>query len=218
VTNDELITFLDALVDSGREEEALRHQPRFEAEAVFGRDKHGHFVLKPDSDGHEWLPNAPAVLVDWETAVAYARWETGRTGRPWRLPRELEWEKAARGVDRRLYPWGNSFDPSWCVQRDGLETPMPQVVEAFPGDESPYGVRGLAGNVHEWCLDRFRPDGPRLEPISAEEAPGEGEEHGRSFKGGSWHSAKRWARAACRGVVPAHVREAVLGFRLARTY
>jgi serine/threonine protein kinase/formylglycine-generating enzyme required for sulfatase activity len=217
VTNGELIAFLDALVDSGREEEALRYQPRFEAEAVFGRDPRGRFVLKPDSDGHEWLPDVPAVLVDWEAAVAFTRWERARTGRPWRLPRELEWEKAARGADGRLYPWGNSFDPSWCAQRDVLERPMPQVVEAFPGDESPYGVRGMAGNVHEWCLDPFRRDGPRLEPIDAEEVPGVGEEHGRSLRGGSWHSAMRWARAACRAVVPAHVREAVVGFRLVRS-
>jgi serine/threonine protein kinase/formylglycine-generating enzyme required for sulfatase activity len=217
VTNGELLAFLNALVDSGREEEALRYHPRFGSETAFGRDERGRFVLVPDSDGHEWLPGAPAVLVDWETAMAYCRWESERTGLSWRLPRELEWEKTARGVDGRIYPWGDRFDPSWGVLRDSVERPMPQVVDAFPVDESPYGVRGLAGNVHDWCLDRFRSEGPRLEPVSAAEVPLVGEDHGRSLRGGCWHAGERWARTASRGVVPAHVRESVLGFRLARS-
>ena len=56
-------------------------------------------------------------MVDWHGAQAFAAWESARTGQPWRLPRELAWEKAARGVDGRFYPWGDGFDPSWASMR-----------------------------------------------------------------------------------------------------
>ena len=66
----------------------------------------------------QWLPEWPVVQVDWHGAAAYLAWWAERTGRPWRLPGELEWEKAARGIDGRFYPWGDFLDPSWCRMRD----------------------------------------------------------------------------------------------------
>ena len=58
--------------------------------------------LHPDEDGRDWHPDWPVRLVSAEDAAAFAAWESARTGQAWRLPHELEWEKAARGVDRRL--------------------------------------------------------------------------------------------------------------------
>ena len=104
--------------------------------------------------------NMPVVRVDWWDAFAYAHWRGGR------LPTEQEWEKAARGRQGNLYPWGNEAD--WTQVNGGGDHPesggaAPGVndikpdgtmywceVDTFPGDSSPYNVKGMAGNVSEW--------------------------------------------------------------------
>lgn len=63
--------------------------------------------------------NHPVVRIDHDDAVAYCAWLAGETGRPFRLPTEAEWEKAARGTDGRTYPWGNAFDPDRCNTLEG---------------------------------------------------------------------------------------------------
>jgi formylglycine-generating enzyme required for sulfatase activity len=67
----------------------------------------------------EGKANHPVVRVDHDSAVAYAEWLSRETGKKYRLPTETEWEKAARGMDGRLYPWGNRFDPSRCNTLEG---------------------------------------------------------------------------------------------------
>jgi serine/threonine-protein kinase len=98
------------------------------------------------------------VSVSWQDAVAFCEWRSNKDGRVYRLPTELEWEKAARGVDGRAYPWGHRFDPSLCNMSSSLEEgPSSQASERFPSDESIYGVRGTAGNVRDWTAST----GPR---------------------------------------------------------
>jgi formylglycine-generating enzyme required for sulfatase activity len=67
----------------------------------------------------EGQANHPVVRISHEGAVAYTEWLAGETGKPYRLPTEAEWEKAARGTDGRLYPWGNTFDPDRCNTLEG---------------------------------------------------------------------------------------------------
>jgi formylglycine-generating enzyme required for sulfatase activity len=127
---------------------------------VWQRGAEGRFEL-PASWDSRWPVNG----VSWYDAVDYCRWRTAQAkarGEPWHfdLPSEAEWEKAARGADGRQYPWGSSFDPTFCLSlttRSGTEKVGldPEPVLRFVRDESPYGVRDLAGNVMEWCAGTF---------------------------------------------------------------
>ena len=226
VTNRQYIAFLDDLVESGREEEALRHVPRERGGAVdelgamvYGRDAQGRFVLRPDADGDIWEPEYPVCMVNWFGAQAYSRWFAARTGEAWRLPSELEWEKAARGVDGRFFPWGDGFDPSWCCMRDSHQGPMlPAVVDTFPVDESPYSVRGMAGNMRDWCADVYKKEGPPTPSQCIELAPVLHQSgSSRVVRGGSWVSDPRFARLANRVRFSPAGANNDLGLRLSRT-
>ena len=225
VTNREYIAFLDDLVAQGREDEALRHAPRERAGTVgelgsliYGYEG-GHFCLRPDADGDVWLPDWPVCMVDWHGSVAFAAWQAARTGQAWRLPHELEWEKGARGVDGRFYPWGDGFDPSWCHMRDSHRgRPLLAEVGGYPVDESVYGVRDLAGNVRDWMANVYQADGDvwdadRLSPGQGTAEAGDD----RVVRGGSWFGRPAGARVADRVRFTPDVRSFNLGLRLVRT-
>ena len=104
--------------------------------------------------GNEQLP---VVGVSWFEAFAYCRWLSEVADKSYRLPTEAEWEKAARGTDGRLYPWGNTFDVSRSNTRTTkVERTLP-VGEHSPQGDSPYGCAEMAGNVSEWTSSQFRP-------------------------------------------------------------
>lgn len=231
VTHGEYLHFLNTLVDEGREDEALRHAlrerdplPGEPGPMAYGRDKAGHFHLRPDAQGELWDPDWPVFLVSWHQARAYAAWLAARTGQSWRLPSELEWEKAGRGVDGRLFPWGDFPDPSFCcMQGSRPGPPRPAPVQSFPIDESVYGVRGLAGNVREWTLDLDEPKGTAGPAVAAGRAllklPPEEPDAAlyAVTRGGSWFSTARYARLAGRSLTHPSMRNNALGFRLARS-
>lgn len=141
--------------------------------------------------------NHPVVLVSYRDAVAYADWLSEKTGDNWRLPTELEWEKAARGTDGRWFPWGLEFDPMLLNSHDqGPFDTMP--VGSFPEGASPYGALDMAGQVYEWTSDRA----------------GEGR---RIVKGGSWDDKGCGVcRAAARHGRPETIKHILIGFRLVR--
>ena len=219
VTNRAFIVFLDDLVRQGREEEALRHAPRergahgAQGAPIYGRGPEGQFQLKADADGDLWEPDWPVVMVTFSAAQAYAAWRAARDGMPWRLPWEMEWEKAARGVDGRHFPWGAWMDPTWCNMRESRPSGSRMAtVGTFPMDESPYGVRGMAGNVYDWCLDDFSDEGPEIEGTAWH--PRDGSSHLKVIRGGSWDSSEGKCRSAYRSSASTDTRSALMGFRL----
>jgi serine/threonine-protein kinase len=225
VTNREYLAFLDDLAASGREEEALRHVPRERAArledpgpALYARREDGTFFLQADADGDVWDPDWPVMHVDWFGARAYARWRAERTGLAWRLPGDLESERIARGVDGRIFPWGNAFDPTWCHVLDSHPArPLLAVVDSCPVDESPWGVRGVGGNVRQWCLDAFRADGPAVTDGRAPAPVDPGEDLAvRVTRCGDWFGQARLARVCTRSRDLPQVRASILGFRVVR--
>ncbi len=159
VTMGEYLSFLDALRhdDPGQ---AWRRSPR--RESGF-RDDAGQYLRRPgpgeryelplrDSDGDLWDARWPVSSISWEDATAYVAWRRGVDLRPWALPTEAQWEKAARGVDGRFYPWGDVFDATLCSMRYSRPgRPQCRPVGDSPGDVSVYGVCDMAGTIREWC-------------------------------------------------------------------
>ena len=109
----------------------------------------------------------PVVGISREAAQAYCEWIGRIRKRPCRLPTVEEWEKAARGTDGRLYPWGNSFMKDFAFTHENAEARKTFGLWAkpgsFPADVSPYGVFDMAGNVREWTATDF-PDGEGVFP------------------------------------------------------
>ena len=159
-------------------------------------------VPERDRDGDAWDPRWPVMGICWEDAAAYAAWRASVDGLPWRLPTEDEWEKSARGVDGRLYPWGDDFDATLCNMRASHpDRPWPLPVGARRSDTSVYGVRDVAGNQLEFCGD------PRYGSNDAM----------RATRGGAWTSDGMRCRLTWRtGYRPTVVRT-VAGFRLVRS-
>ena len=155
VTCAEYFAFLDALPP----EQARARSPRDGGRPLFEPDGDGRWHLPArDPDGDLWLADWPVFNVSYQDAEAYAVWRSARDGVRYRLPRDDEWEKAARGPDGRIYPWGDHFDASFCCVRGSVpEDPLPQPVGRFPLDASPYGVRDLAGGIREWVDAWFEP-------------------------------------------------------------
>ena len=227
VTNAAYLAFLNELVASGREPEALAACPRValgrtragEDALAFARDDGGAFHLAPSAasvaDELLW----PVAFVSWRGAARYARWLAARTGKSWRLPGELEWEKAARGVDGRLVPWGDFVDPSFACMLGSHPGPLSRApIDAYELDTSPYGVRGLGGNVRDWCLDVWKPGGPEVrDGAVVVTIPLDSDASLRVARGGTWTTAPTFCRAAARFAAGPAERFGGVDFRLARS-
>lgn len=227
VTIGEYVEFLNALVADGREQEALVAAPRSSGQQqelgqlLLEREGNGNFFIPTNNYfGIPWKAEWPVIFVDWYGAAAYAKWKASIRDRPYRLPMEFEWEKAARGVDGRRYPWGDFLDPTWCRM---LEThasfPTMAPAGSYPIDESPYGVRDAAGNQRDWCLDVPSEQGPPL--TESGRLIGYPDSHEawnvREVRGGNFLDSPLMCWSYHRvGVIP-NLRDYIISFRTARS-
>jgi formylglycine-generating enzyme required for sulfatase activity len=173
----------------------------------------GAVPVPPTYEGKSWDTQReqvehPVVNVSWYAAKAYAEWLATMTGEPWRLPTEEEWEKAARGKDGRIYPWGDEWEENAANVR-ARPPRQTSPIGAYPGDVSPYGIYDMAGNVSEWTGTMY--------PLEWDDSyTGEHIKRVRyALKGGSWLLTPRRARAADHSVDHADSVGSSSGMRLA---
>ena len=157
-------------------------------------------------------PEQPVVGVTWTDAVAFCDWLSRTRGRPHRLPREAEWERAARGgLDGARYPWGDEPPGRWFGDGRG---PLPAPPRVGREPVNGFGLTDLAGVVHEWCLDWYAADAYRAEPVRAPVGPLDGSR--RVSRGGAWRHQEPWSPVAHRSSLPPLLRYSDYGFRVAR--
>ena len=184
---------------------------------------------QPASSGFrtwKWQDTHPIVNVAWQDAAAYADWAGAA------LPTEAEWEKAARGGDRRVFPWGDAWPPPEGAGNfadvtfrdlrmrsrfflDGYTDGFAFTAPAGTFAANPYGLHDMAGNVREWCADWYGP--AYYKQASPRNPAGPATGVWRVVRGGDWHSATPWGfRAAARGDyihLPVGTSSCVVGFR-----
>ncbi|NIM13975.1 MAG: SUMF1/EgtB/PvdO family nonheme iron enzyme [Candidatus Aminicenantes bacterium] len=160
-------------------------------------------------------PDQPVVGVSWNDAVAFCNWLSEKKGENYRLPTEAEWEKAARGTDARIYPWGNTEPDIRMVNfSQPYVSGKPMPIGYYAGGMNPlYGTMEMAGNVAEWCcdwydenyyrnfVDNHNPDGP----LSGQR---------KVVRGGSWMDNAFLLRCTARSSYPPHTQREFIGFRV----
>jgi formylglycine-generating enzyme required for sulfatase activity len=140
----------------------------------------------------ELYANRPVTYVTWYGADAYCR-SIGR-----RLPTEAEWERAARGFEGRLYPWGNAWDPDRARTSRPTNQGGPEPVNAFPTGVTPEGVFNMAGNVSEWVFDWYSETYYREVPANVIDPRGPASGTRKVFRGGDWDALPLFARSVHR--------------------
>jgi formylglycine-generating enzyme required for sulfatase activity/predicted nucleic acid-binding Zn ribbon protein len=157
---------------------------------------------RPSYYGNQVYSDHPVVYVTWRNASSYCHWAGGR------LPTEAEWEKAARGTDGRLFPWGNQVPQPNHANYGARDT---EAVGSYPEGASPYGVLDMAGNVIEWVGDYFQ---AAYYQVSVYENPlGPISGSTRVYRGGAYHNPAASIRTVMRGSRSESHANVDIGFR-----
>ena len=205
------------LMGEARDKDALVHKVYLDAYWIDTREvtnaHYQEFVTASSHASSRYWKDAkyngasqPVVGISWEDANAYCNWKGKR------LPTEAEWERAARGPQSRLYPWGDRFDIVRTNTRESRSR-RPLDVGTFIEGATPEGLLDMSGNVWEWCQDWFDEDYYRISPVNNPTGPESGKK--RIIRGGGW-SAPEVHMARRRGEKPDKTYPS-LGFRCART-
>jgi hypothetical protein len=150
-------------------------------------------------------PNQPRESVSWYEAVAFCSWLSRRLGFEVRLPTEFEWQQAATGGDpNNRYPWGPEWDSHRCNTSESVLN-RTTAVGLYPAGASTQGVLDLAGNLWEWCLNKYE---------SPDEVTIDDSGESRVLRGGSWSLRQDYARAGSRYDLHPLDRDYFIGFRV----
>lgn len=155
----------------------------------------------------------PVVNVSWNDAMDYCKWLNEKTHGQYRLPTEAEWEKAARGIDGRIWPWGNDFNPNMANTKEASRNDTTEVGQFSPQGDSPYGCADMIGNIWEWTSSIHKDypynanDG--REDLKSEEL--------RIVRGGSFYRDYQYARCAIRRSNNSRKTGEAKGFRVANS-